>query len=258
MPLLLAFVLIGFFIWLAENISTFAGVWSCPNQLGAWSAVHVGRVVVPVVHAGGDDLHHRGQPQAHQDQDPRAALRRCGACWSDHGPGHPCGWCVLQSFFSATPGAVTHNDRVRGQGIGFPIGPAAKGFADGHAPAHRASRRRPGTRQFVVLKAVCLQAKPPPRRPSPRHCLRPPLCGSGTLTRACCGPHSALRTAPVHPGDCGHRSSHRGSARRLPCSPRTHRATATNPGTVAHPQASHGPRPARDHDHACHDARNHV
>lgn len=43
MPLLLAFVLIGFFIWLAENISTFAGVWAYPNQLGAWSTVHVGK-----------------------------------------------------------------------------------------------------------------------------------------------------------------------------------------------------------------------
>lgn len=43
MPLLLAFVLIGFFIWLAENISTFYGVWKYPNQLGAWSAVHVGK-----------------------------------------------------------------------------------------------------------------------------------------------------------------------------------------------------------------------
>jgi len=43
MPLPLALVLIGFFIWLAENISTFAGVWSYPNQLGAWSAVHVGK-----------------------------------------------------------------------------------------------------------------------------------------------------------------------------------------------------------------------
>jgi len=43
MPLLLAFVLIGFFIWLAENISTFFGVWKYPNQLGAWSAVHVGK-----------------------------------------------------------------------------------------------------------------------------------------------------------------------------------------------------------------------
>lgn len=43
MPLLLAFVLIGFFIWLAENISTFFGVWRYPNQLGAWSVVHVGK-----------------------------------------------------------------------------------------------------------------------------------------------------------------------------------------------------------------------
>ncbi len=43
MPLLLAFVLIGFFIWLAENISTFFGVWRYPNQLGAWSMVHVGK-----------------------------------------------------------------------------------------------------------------------------------------------------------------------------------------------------------------------
>ncbi|MDF1779884.1 MAG: DUF817 domain-containing protein [Alcanivoracaceae bacterium] len=43
MPLLLAFLLIGFFIWLAENISTFFGVWAYPNQLGAWAAVHVGK-----------------------------------------------------------------------------------------------------------------------------------------------------------------------------------------------------------------------
>jgi uncharacterized membrane protein YoaT (DUF817 family) len=43
MPLLLAFVLIGLFIWLAENISTFWGVWQYPNQLGAWSAVHVSK-----------------------------------------------------------------------------------------------------------------------------------------------------------------------------------------------------------------------
>lgn len=41
MPLALAFVLIGFFVWLAENISTFFGIWSYPNQIGAWSAVHV-------------------------------------------------------------------------------------------------------------------------------------------------------------------------------------------------------------------------
>lgn len=43
MPLLLAFVLIGFFIWLAENFSTFFGLWKYPNQMGAWSRVHVGK-----------------------------------------------------------------------------------------------------------------------------------------------------------------------------------------------------------------------
>lgn len=43
MPMLLAFILIGFFIWLAENISTFFGIWKYPNQLGAWSVVHVGK-----------------------------------------------------------------------------------------------------------------------------------------------------------------------------------------------------------------------
>jgi len=43
MPLLLSFVLIGFFIWLAENINTFYGIWLYPNQLGAWSNVHIGK-----------------------------------------------------------------------------------------------------------------------------------------------------------------------------------------------------------------------
>ncbi len=43
MPLLLAFMLIGFFIWLAENLGTFFGVWRYPNQMGAWAAVHIGK-----------------------------------------------------------------------------------------------------------------------------------------------------------------------------------------------------------------------
>lgn len=43
MPLLVSFILIGFFIWLAENISTFAGIWKYPDQMGAWSIVHVGK-----------------------------------------------------------------------------------------------------------------------------------------------------------------------------------------------------------------------
>jgi uncharacterized membrane protein YoaT (DUF817 family) len=43
MPMLLAFVLTGFFIWLAENISTFFGIWRYPNQIGAWATVSVGK-----------------------------------------------------------------------------------------------------------------------------------------------------------------------------------------------------------------------
>lgn len=39
MPLALSFVLIGFFLWLAENIATFFGAWKYPHQLEAWRLV---------------------------------------------------------------------------------------------------------------------------------------------------------------------------------------------------------------------------
>lgn len=44
MPLALSFVLIGFFIWIAENIATFFGAWQYPNQTDQWQLVHVGKV----------------------------------------------------------------------------------------------------------------------------------------------------------------------------------------------------------------------
>lgn len=44
MPIALSFVLIGFFIWIAENIATFFGAWKYPNQSDAWSLVHLGKV----------------------------------------------------------------------------------------------------------------------------------------------------------------------------------------------------------------------
>lgn len=44
MPIVLSFVLIGFFIWVAENIATFFGAWQYPNQTHAWSLVHVGKI----------------------------------------------------------------------------------------------------------------------------------------------------------------------------------------------------------------------
>lgn len=43
MPFLLGFVLVGFFIWVAENIGTFFGVWRYPDQLGAWVTVSLGK-----------------------------------------------------------------------------------------------------------------------------------------------------------------------------------------------------------------------
>jgi uncharacterized membrane protein YoaT (DUF817 family) len=39
MPLALSFLLIGFFVWVAENISTYLGAWVYPEQSGAWSVV---------------------------------------------------------------------------------------------------------------------------------------------------------------------------------------------------------------------------
>ncbi|MFD0717310.1 DUF817 domain-containing protein [Paenibacillus sp. GCM10027626] len=44
MPLVLSFFLIGFFIWVAENIGTFLGAWQYPSQCEAWSIVGWGKL----------------------------------------------------------------------------------------------------------------------------------------------------------------------------------------------------------------------
>lgn len=44
MPLPLSFALIGFFIWVAENIATFFAAWQYPNQHRQWEMVHLGKV----------------------------------------------------------------------------------------------------------------------------------------------------------------------------------------------------------------------
>lgn len=44
MPMILSFLLIGFFIWIAENITTFLGAWQYPDQQAAWSLVHIGKI----------------------------------------------------------------------------------------------------------------------------------------------------------------------------------------------------------------------
>ncbi|GGM52245.1 hypothetical protein GCM10012275_24010 [Longimycelium tulufanense] len=40
MPLALSFVLIGFFLWVAENVATYFGAWRYPYQLEVWRLVH--------------------------------------------------------------------------------------------------------------------------------------------------------------------------------------------------------------------------
>ena len=44
MPLSVAFLLIAFFIWIAENISTFFGAWKYPHQLTTWAMVSFGKI----------------------------------------------------------------------------------------------------------------------------------------------------------------------------------------------------------------------
>jgi len=43
-PLALAFCLIAFFIWVAENISTFYGAWQYPDQVHVWNVVSTNKI----------------------------------------------------------------------------------------------------------------------------------------------------------------------------------------------------------------------
>lgn len=44
MPLALSFVLIGVFLWLAENTATYLEAWQYPDQEQTWQAVHVAKI----------------------------------------------------------------------------------------------------------------------------------------------------------------------------------------------------------------------
>lgn len=44
MPLNIGFLLIAFFIWIAENISTYLGAWQYPNQVHSWKVVSTGKI----------------------------------------------------------------------------------------------------------------------------------------------------------------------------------------------------------------------
>lgn len=67
MPLVLAFVLIGFFLWLAENIATFLGAWRYASQHQGWRMVDFGKfsswsllVVVSIILVAGLQRRKRG------------------------------------------------------------------------------------------------------------------------------------------------------------------------------------------------------
>jgi uncharacterized membrane protein YoaT (DUF817 family) len=44
MPLNISFILIAFFIWIAENISTYYGAWKYPNQIHEWNVVSASKI----------------------------------------------------------------------------------------------------------------------------------------------------------------------------------------------------------------------
>ena len=44
MPLALAYCLVAFFIWIAENISTFYGAWQYPDQIHVWNVVSTNKI----------------------------------------------------------------------------------------------------------------------------------------------------------------------------------------------------------------------
>jgi uncharacterized membrane protein YoaT (DUF817 family) len=44
MPLALSFLLIGLFLWLAENAATYLNAWKYPGQLDVWEAVHTSKI----------------------------------------------------------------------------------------------------------------------------------------------------------------------------------------------------------------------
>jgi uncharacterized membrane protein YoaT (DUF817 family) len=44
MPLLVGFLLVALFIWIAENTGTFANAWIYPNQKAGWAMVPIGKL----------------------------------------------------------------------------------------------------------------------------------------------------------------------------------------------------------------------
>ncbi len=45
MPLVVAFLLVALFIWVAENLATWSNAWAYPNQLDGWELVSITKLV---------------------------------------------------------------------------------------------------------------------------------------------------------------------------------------------------------------------
>jgi uncharacterized membrane protein YoaT (DUF817 family) len=82
MPLALSYLLIGFFVWIAENISTYLGAWVYPGQRVAWSVVSLNIIsswslLVIVSFLIVADLKHRRARRARTELSfPRSAWER--------------------------------------------------------------------------------------------------------------------------------------------------------------------------------------
>ena len=94
MPLALSFVLIGLFLWLAENAATLLGAWRYPDQESVWTLVHPGKigswsllVVVSIVLVTTVKAY-EGRLYGHPTDVP-SAVRAAPA--HPPGPGHPPG-----------------------------------------------------------------------------------------------------------------------------------------------------------------------
>lgn len=87
MPTVQAFVLIGLFLWLAENAATLLGAWSYPDQREGWQMVHIGKfgswallitlsfVLVAAVKAGEGTVYSGGSPRVTRARVPRGGER---------------------------------------------------------------------------------------------------------------------------------------------------------------------------------------
>ena len=90
MPLLASFGLIGLFVWVAENISTFFGAWVYPEQRAAWQMVSAGKIsswvllVIVSFLIVADLKHMREKRRGALLSRPRTAVEASPPTWKGH------------------------------------------------------------------------------------------------------------------------------------------------------------------------------